>query len=195
MLKNHFIEAACLLKQHHVGLRREFQVGWDPPPSGFVKLNVDGSARGSPGPSAAGGCCRDASGNWLFGFNQQLGDGHAIRVELFALWKGMELAWNMGFRHVIVETDSLLVVQKLQSSSTAITSLTYWVQRCKSLMERDWTCVIRHVFREQNFCADAMASQFYHLGGGFLYFDQLPDVVRSLLQEDNLGICRPRATR
>ncbi|GKV09776.1 hypothetical protein SLEP1_g21225 [Rubroshorea leprosula] len=195
MLKNHFIEAACLLKQHHASLRREFQVGWDPPPSGFVKLNVDGSARGSPGPSTAGGCCRDASGNWLFGFNQQLGDGHAIRAELFALWKGMELAWNMGFRHIIVETDSLLAVQKLQSSSTTITSLTYWVQRCKSLMERNWTCVIRHVFREQNVCADAMASQFYHLRGSFLYFEQPPDVVRSLLQEDNLGVCRPRATR
>ncbi|GLT63422.1 hypothetical protein SLA2020_359880 [Shorea laevis] len=185
MLTTHFMEAASLLKQNHIRPSSECLVGWDPPPSGFVKLNVDGSARGSPGPSAVGGCCRDTSGNWLFGFNQQLGDGHAIRAALFALWKGMELTWNKGYRQVIVETDSLLAIQKLQNSSTETTSLSYWVQKCKSFLERDWFCVVRHVFREKNYCANAMASQFYHLREVYIILRSPLMVLEYFLRKTN----------
>ncbi|KAF5447640.1 hypothetical protein F2P56_033179 [Juglans regia] len=35
---------------------------WQRPPEGWVKLNVDGSCRGNPGPSGGGGLIRDRLG-------------------------------------------------------------------------------------------------------------------------------------
>ncbi|KAF3772283.1 hypothetical protein EJ110_NYTH58309 [Nymphaea thermarum] len=54
------------------------------PPLGFVKLNVDAAARTNPGDLADGGIFRNDNGN----------------------------AWKRGFRKVIVESDSLLVLNK-----------------------------------------------------------------------------------
>ncbi|GLT64380.1 hypothetical protein SLA2020_368790 [Shorea laevis] len=88
----------------------EHFIGWKPPPSRMVKLNVDGSAKGTPGDSAAGALCRDANGTWCFGFTVRLGVGTALRAEFFAVWKGLQLLWNRGFKWVQVESDSQLAV-------------------------------------------------------------------------------------
>lgn len=45
------------------------------PPSGSVKINVDGSATANPGEIAIGGVCRDHTGAWCFGFTMHLGFG------------------------------------------------------------------------------------------------------------------------
>ncbi|GLT52285.1 hypothetical protein SLA2020_256330 [Shorea laevis] len=80
LLKSHLVEAAYYLKKQRTSLKHEELIGWKPPPSEFIKVNVDGSTKGSPGLSAADGACRDSAGQWLFGFTQQLGEGHAIRT-------------------------------------------------------------------------------------------------------------------
>ena len=38
-------------------------IGWKWPPSGWMKLNIDGSVIGETGPTGAGGVLRDALGN------------------------------------------------------------------------------------------------------------------------------------
>ncbi|GKV15780.1 hypothetical protein SLEP1_g26531 [Rubroshorea leprosula] len=110
--------------------------GREPPPPGFVKINVDGSAKGSPDASALGGCCRDVSGQWIFGFTQQLGVGHAIWAELFAIWKAKELAWSRGYRRVIIEIHSLLALQKIMNDSTEPNALSHLINRCKAYLQK-----------------------------------------------------------
>ncbi|GLT67725.1 hypothetical protein SLA2020_400120 [Shorea laevis] len=193
-LRYHLMEATLGLKKHIRTPRFEQLIGWERPPSGFVKINVDGSTRGTPGESAAGGLCRDSNGDWIFGFTQHLGMGYAIRAELFAIWKGLTLAWEKGYRKVIIETDSLLAKQKLQSLGSA-NALYPLCRDCIELINRNWVCELRHVFREANSCADSMASSFYHLAKGFYFFEEPPDIVRDNIRNDSLGVCKPRASR
>lgn len=67
-------------------------VSWSRPPPGFIKVNVDGRARGSPGPSAAGGILIDANAFWVCGFVYRIGIAHALLAEL---WAG-HLPWLTG---------------------------------------------------------------------------------------------------
>ncbi|GLT78653.1 hypothetical protein SLA2020_501810 [Shorea laevis] len=197
MLRFHLAKAGYFLNRNPPTgtLRYEQLVGWEKPPPGYVKINVDGSARGTPGASAAGGVCRDSNGDWCFGFTQQLGMGIAIRAELYALWKGLQLAWEKGYKKVIIETDSLLAKQKLEQHGGVANSLSMLCRGCTELLNRNWDCKLRHVFREANSCADVMASSFYHLEPRLHFFEEPPDEVKTTLREDLLGVCKPRASR
>ncbi|XVF25676.1 hypothetical protein REPUB_Repub13aG0234200 [Reevesia pubescens] len=62
---------------------------------------------------AAGGVCRDDQGQWIFGFTRRLGTRHVTKVEIFAIYSGMKLAWEHGCRKIMVESDSQLAVKKI----------------------------------------------------------------------------------
>ncbi|KAF3785382.1 putative ribonuclease H protein [Nymphaea thermarum] len=85
-------------------------IAWMSPPLGFVKLNVDAAARTNPGDLAAGGSFHNDNGKWSFGFTCRAGYGHIPKAEIVVIFNGLKLAWERGFRKVIVESDSLLVV-------------------------------------------------------------------------------------
>ncbi|GLT51765.1 hypothetical protein SLA2020_251510 [Shorea laevis] len=195
-LMNHLMEAAYFLKKNSM-LSPKLQrlVGWKPPPIGTFKINVDGSAQNSHGVSVAGGLCRDSQGNWQFGFHVQLGVGHAIRAEIYAILKALELAWQKGYRNIIIESDSLLAIHKINFGATHRDPYGNLVSRCRALLHRDWNCELQHIFREANNCADTMASRFYHLSKGWHFFEEPPGEVLQRLSEDLLGVCRPRASR
>lgn len=58
-------EAWDNIMRHHDVVKKESLISWELPKHSFVKLNVDGSARGQPMLVAAGGVIRDEVGNWL----------------------------------------------------------------------------------------------------------------------------------
>ncbi|PNX84033.1 ribonuclease H, partial [Trifolium pratense] len=65
----------------HVGPAPKIQeVIWSFPPTGWIKANTDGAARGSPGHASAGGIFRDSSGGIKGCFSLYLG----IQSSLFA---------------------------------------------------------------------------------------------------------------
>ena len=68
-----------------------------PPPSPFVKINCDGSSLGNPGPTGFGVVLRSSDGGWIFGFSGSVSKMDNLCVELLALRKGLQLAWDFGF--------------------------------------------------------------------------------------------------
>lgn len=54
-------------------VRKVRQCVWNPPPVNTLKFNVDGSARGAPGISGAGGILKNAAGSILGRFSKSLG--------------------------------------------------------------------------------------------------------------------------
>ncbi|KAF2322314.1 hypothetical protein GH714_011079 [Hevea brasiliensis] len=133
---------------------------WQPPPEGWVKLNVDGSCLGNPGDASAGGLLRDASSNWLLGFGFNIGETSVLAAELIGISFGLQLAWLNGFRRVIVESDSLKAVKLINNErDISLHPLAALIQDCRRLMKMDWDCYLSHIYREQNFCADSLAKQ------------------------------------
>ena len=72
------------------------RVAWEKPPVGWMKLNSDGSALGSPGKAGGGGLIRDHQGNWVRGYARAHGYTSSSKAELWALRDGLEIAKDLG---------------------------------------------------------------------------------------------------
>ncbi|KAL5773510.1 hypothetical protein ACOSP7_013101 [Xanthoceras sorbifolium] len=92
-------------------------VCWSPPPSTWVKVNVDGSHRCNSNLIAVGGVIRNSERGWLAGFATKKGAGSVLGAELWGIIEGLKLAWSSGCNKVIVETDSLEAVESLSTSN------------------------------------------------------------------------------
>lgn len=88
-------------------------VSWKPPDEGWIKLNTGGAVERTNQMAAAGGVLRDHLGRWRGGFAMNHGICGVIAAELWAIIKGLELCWDLGFTKVVVETDSLLAAKTI----------------------------------------------------------------------------------
>ncbi|KAF7843501.1 F-box protein CPR1-like [Senna tora] len=89
---------------------------WEKPRQPFIKLNVDTAVK-SNGEGALGGVLRDCDGCVIGDFT---GSTPALSdvalLEAMAVEKGMYVAKEVGVKHIIVESDSRIVVNMLNSN-------------------------------------------------------------------------------
>ncbi|CAA7023532.1 unnamed protein product [Microthlaspi erraticum] len=78
-----------------VEARVERQISWTPPMRGWFKVNTDGASRGNPGRATAGGVLRDEDGAWCCGFALNIGICSAPLAELWGIYYGLYMAWEM----------------------------------------------------------------------------------------------------
>ena len=126
---------------------------WVPPPPGMVKVNVDGAAARR---AAVVGVIRDELGNWMGGFVTKIGIADALRAELWSILHGLKLAWDMGFRRVILETDSQLAIHVISSRNSLDPNYNL-VALIRLQLQMDWNCELTFAWREANGCAHALA--------------------------------------
>lgn len=102
------------LKDHNIHVLNPELVLWHPLPMGWVKLNSNGASCGNPGKAGCGDVLisRTQDGE---GFSKRLGKCDAYEAELWGIIIGLEIARKDGFRQVLVESDSLNAVQRLDS--------------------------------------------------------------------------------
>ncbi|MQL95383.1 hypothetical protein Taro_028055 [Colocasia esculenta] len=87
-------------------------VKWLHPPSGILKLNVDGAFKLAAGGAGGGGILRDHKGICVFTFTKNYqGIISTLAAEALALCDGLTICCSKGFMDIVVETDSLNLVQ------------------------------------------------------------------------------------
>ena len=137
-------------------------VRWYPPPPQFpyLKLNTDGSALGNPRPAGAGGVLRDHRGQWITGFSLHGGFASNNMDELAAVKKGLEMAWNKGYKLLHLELDSKVVLSWLTNQNMNYpTNLLPLICDCRNLLHQEREVHVHHVYREANGCADLLAKR------------------------------------
>ena len=125
-----------------------------------VTVNVDGGARGNPGPAAIGVVVRDGAGEVLEEVGEAIGEATNNVAEYKALLRGIELAAAHGADEVALIGDSELVVRQVEGKykvkNAGIKPLHEAVRQ--ALREFDsWS--IRHVRRAENADADRLVNQ------------------------------------
>lgn len=125
-----------------------------------VTVNVDGGARGNPGPAAIGVVLRDGNGTVLEEVGEKIGEATNNVAEYRALLRGIELAADHGAGEVELIGDSELVVRQVEGrykvKNAGIKPLHAEVKR--ALRDFDsWS--IRHVPRADNADADRLVNQ------------------------------------
>jgi ribonuclease HI len=122
-------------------------------------VNVDGGARGNPGPAAIGAVVQSADGELLEERGERIGVATNNVAEYRALLFGIELAAGRGAEEVELVGDSELIVRQVKGEykvkDATLRELHGEVKRALRPFER-WT--IRHVRRERNAEADRLVN-------------------------------------
>lgn len=125
-----------------------------------LTVNVDGGARGNPGPSAIGVVVRDDSGQVVLERGEKIGDATNNVAEYKALIAGIGLARQLGADRVDLIGDSELVVKQVQGKykvkNAGIKPLHAEAKAALAGFD-DWT--INHVRREMNADADRLVNE------------------------------------
>lgn len=135
---------------------------WQPPPVGWWKINVDGSALGKPGPAGIGAVIRDSTGETILVISRYIGEADYSYAELMAVHEILfVLVHGHGFPlpRTIIESDSSVVVSWL----TGGTRYPWYYDRellvTKGMLSMIGGLSIHHIHRERNAFADSMAKR------------------------------------
>ena len=78
---------------------------WVPPPTGFLKINTDGSSRGNPGHVGIGAIGRSDVGSAVFLFSVYKGKHSNNLMEALAIKVAIEHGSSLGWQNFICESD------------------------------------------------------------------------------------------
>lgn len=83
-----------------------------------MKINFDGAYDKVKNQSGVGIVARDSNGTILFSYSEiHFGIPSAFAAEAIACRKGVQMGIRRGWRHLILEGDSLTIVKKCKSKS------------------------------------------------------------------------------
>jgi ribonuclease HI len=123
-------------------------------------VNVDGGARGNPGPAAIAAVVQSGGGEVLEERGERIGKATNNVAEYRALLLGIERAAALGAKELELVGDSELVVRQVKGEykvkDANMRELHAEVKRSLASFER-WS--IRHVRREQNVEADRLVNK------------------------------------
>src|ERR1700744_1383056 len=125
-----------------------------------MTVNVDGGARGNPGPAAIGVVLRDADGEIVEAVGETIGAATNNVAEYRALLRGVELAAAHGATELELIGDSELVVRQIEGRyKVKHADMKNLHAQAKAALAGfdDWS--IRHVKRAQNADADKLVNQ------------------------------------
>jgi ribonuclease HI len=126
---------------------------------GKLIVNVDGGARGNPGPAAIGAVVQLPDGGVVEERGEQIGEATNNVAEYRAVLLGIERAAELGASELELVGDSELVVRQVRGEykvkDATLRGLHAEVKRALQPFER-WS--IRHVRREQNAEADRLVN-------------------------------------
>ncbi|HET9837467.1 MAG TPA: ribonuclease HI family protein [Candidatus Angelobacter sp.] len=137
---------------------------FDPPrerPTGpAIRVNIDGGARGNPGPAAYGVVVRDASGRIIDEIAEYLG----IQTNNFAEYSGLLAALEYALREkcasLKVLSDSELLVKQMKGQYRVKNpGLMELYERARAMVRKLQYFSIDHVLRESNREADRLVNK------------------------------------
>lgn len=129
-------------------------------------VNVDGGARGNPGPAAIAAVVTTPAGEVVDAAGESIGPATNNVAEYRALLLGIERARTLGARDVELVGDSELIVKQVRGEyRVKDAGLRPLHAEVRSALEDFDSWSIRHVRREDNAAADALVNETLDAGG------------------------------
>ncbi|XP_054788960.1 uncharacterized protein LOC129294566 isoform X2 [Prosopis cineraria] len=164
--------------------------GWIKPEFGWIKLNTDGSIHKEN--ASFGGLLRDYKGEPLCAFVSKVPQGDIFLVELWAIWRGLVLAWGQGIKIIWVESDSLSVVKTINKEQPSGVKAGRCLRCIWKLLSMFDKYQVSHTWRETNRAADHLAKMVLHGDDVVLWPEDFPDSLCIIIENDAKGKKYPR---
>ena len=127
---------------------------------GKLTVNVDGGARGNPGPAAIGVVVRNDDGAIVEAVGETIGRTTNNVAEYRALLRGIELAAAHGADEVELIGDSELIVRQIEGRyKVKHADMKELHAKAKKMLAGFDSWSIRHVKRAQNADADRLVNE------------------------------------
>jgi len=124
------------------------------------RANIDGGSRGNPGPAAYGVVIRDPRGEIVARLKKYIGRTTNNVAEYYGLIAALDYAQSNSIRALHIESDSELLVKQMRGQyKVKSADLQPIFERAKKMSQLLASFQIRHVYREQNREADALANE------------------------------------
>jgi probable phosphoglycerate mutase len=137
------------------------------PPAEWITANVDGGARGNPGPAGYGVYIRNTDGAPIAQLSEYLGHRTNNFAEYSALLAALEFAVANGHRALKVVSDSELMVRQMKGQYKVNSAdLKPLHEKAQSLVRKLDRFEIEHVLRAKNQHADRLANSAMDRGTG-----------------------------
>eukprot|EP00268_Persea_americana_P021089 TRINITY_DN21101_c0_g1_i1.p1 TRINITY_DN21101_c0_g1~~TRINITY_DN21101_c0_g1_i1.p1 ORF type:complete len:199 (+),score=31.91 TRINITY_DN21101_c0_g1_i1:157-753(+) len=131
---------------------------WSPPSMGMLKFNVDGAARGKPGPAGIGGVLCDDKGVILCLFSKSVGVRDSNEAEVLAILEALRILSSSFQGCLIVESDSSNGISWVARSMVKPWKFQIFLNGIKGLAS-SLSVVFSHVIRSANGLVDSLAKQ------------------------------------
>ncbi|CAN1809534.1 Putative ribonuclease H protein At1g65750 [Linum perenne] len=129
--------------------RIDTHIGWKAGPSDCITINTDGSVLQPHSRAAAGDILRTFLGRPVSTFAANLGRCSIMRAELRAAEIGLKIAWDMGYKKVHLQLDSLAAVTAILGDQEEDSRHGRTLESIDELRNRNWEITISHIFREE----------------------------------------------
>jgi ribonuclease HI len=181
--KSIVVEAGPILKPPSV--KKGPNKPWSKPPTGWIKLSIDGSFRMEDRMAGLGMVLRDEEGLPIFSACQFLEDCQSpMEAELRACLEGIELTRQHSQLPLIIETDCSQLVVAVSSPTHDRSPFLHWVNEIKSLASILCQCRFVKVERIQVRVSDFLANLARLQHQSMIWLGSGPEDVLQLLELD-----------
>ena len=165
---------------------RIVEVQWQLPPPGWLKVNTDGSAFGSPGLAGCGGIFRTPRGFFKGAFAIPLGKSFAYEAELVGAIHAISYAFDFGWTNLWLECDSSYVVTLLRTRSSSVhwRWKPSWLRCLERISKMNFH--VSHIYREGNAVADILASRATSIQAS-TWWHSTPSFIHEAFSKDYTG--------
>ena len=130
---------------------------WKPPNSSVYKITFDGALFLEQRCAGLGVVVRDLVGLIIAALSQRLRlPGSVDVMEALAACRAIRFAWELNLHHVMIEGDSLRVIQAIIDTRPVQTLYGHIIDEIR-LLSSLFTCSFLHVNRKGNMLAHALA--------------------------------------
>ncbi|KAG6693248.1 hypothetical protein I3842_10G159900, partial [Carya illinoinensis] len=160
---------------HGFDKRINHVVYWHPPPIGCLKLNVDGATFSDSFSAGVGVILRDHNGDVVVAASKVEREvSSAVFIEAIALLRGLQLCVQWGVPKIILESDSLILVNCLNEDSECLTEFDFILQDIRRLMHGFEETRLEHVHRLGNGAAHQLARYAREVEDIVMWWDSCP---------------------
>ncbi|GLJ16236.1 hypothetical protein SUGI_0272570 [Cryptomeria japonica] len=158
MEKNWLLVTPTQLPKLSVKKGNRKHIRWRAPPMGWLKLYFDGACHGNPVVSGFGVVIRNSEGKILLGSYGAMGVATNNEAEIWALLEALKLCVTNKMTKIVIEGDSLVIIQGIIKRGFQSRNLNKWVSCISQLLNDIDHYEITHTYREGNRVADYVAN-------------------------------------
>ncbi|KAK8479269.1 hypothetical protein V6N11_064496 [Hibiscus sabdariffa] len=147
----------------------------------WIKLNFDGARFLVDDNVVYDGVLRDHYGIWVCGFFKFVRRCSTLEVELRRMTTRLKIAWDMGFRQLVVKADNMDAIKVLRNQfhKRNLISLINYV---RDLCQQEWRVSFAHIVRRNNRVTGRLAKLISDSNLDVVLYDVPLSVVLSFLR-------------